>query len=87
MFALQITAIVLLAFSAFCFFVPPIVAYGPRAVPTLIKKPQVRFVGGFLATACAFAVTAPYFGSAMVTGGEVIADTTMDIFTLSFGLI
>lgn len=87
MFALQITAALLLTFSVLCFFGPQLVAYGPRALPVMLKQRQTRFIGGFLATACAFAVTAPYFGSAMMTGGEVIAETTMDIFTMTFAIV
>jgi hypothetical protein len=87
MFALQITAAILLVFSALCFFGPQLVIYGPRVIPVMLKQRQTRFIGGFLATACAFAVTAPYFGTAMMTGGEIIADTTMDIVTMTFAIV
>ena len=87
MLALQITAAILLAFSALCFFGPQLVAYGPRALPVMLKQQQTRFIGGFLATACAFAVAAPYFGTAVMTGGEMIADVTTDIFTMTFAIV
>lgn len=87
MFALQITAALLLTFSVLCFFGPQLIAYGPRALPVMLKQRETRFVGGFLATACAFAVTAPYFGTAMMTGGEIIADATIDIVTMTFAIV
>jgi hypothetical protein len=87
MLALQITAAILLAFSAACFFGPQLVIYGPRALPVLMKHRQVRFVGGFLVTACAFAVMAPHFGTVLVQGGDQITLVALQIFTMDFSVI
>lgn len=87
MLALQITAAILLAFSAACFFGPQLVIYGPRALPVLLKQRQARFVGGFLVSACAFAIAAPHFGAVILDGGERITFVARQIFTMSYGIV
>jgi hypothetical protein len=56
-------------------------------LPVLMKHRQVRFVGGFLVTACAFAVMAPHFGTILVQGGEQITLVALQIFTMDFSVI
>lgn len=87
MLALQLTAAILLAFSAACFFGPQLVIYGPRALPVLMKQKQARFVGGFLVTACAFAVMAPQFGAVLLQGGEQVTLVVLEIFTMNFRVV
>lgn len=87
MLALQIAAIVFLVLSAACLFGPQLVVYGPRAIPTLVRQPQARFVGGLLTSAAALALTAPYFGSAVSAGGQNMTLVMLDVFTMNFGLV
>ena len=87
MLALQIAAIVFIALSAAFLFGPQLVFYGPPALPRLVRQPQVRFLGGFLVTACALTLMAPYFGAAVSSGSENISLVMIDLFTMSFGLI
>ena len=87
MLALQITAAILLVFSAACFFGPQLVIYGPSAMPAIWRKREAKFIGGFLVTASVFALTAPYFGSAMLSGGETITMVARDLLAMSFGVV
>lgn len=87
MFALQVLAAVMLFLSAACFFGPQLVIYGPRAFPSMLKQPQAKFVGGFLVTACVFAVSAPYFGGAMLQGGQRMSMVALDMMSMSFGVV
>ena len=87
MFALQLVAAILLFLSAGLFFGPQLVIYGPKSFPALLKQPQARFIGGFLLTASVFAVSAPHFGSVLMTGGERITLVALEVARMSFGAV
>ncbi len=87
MFALQILAICLLVLSAACFFGPQLVIYGPRALPTVWKQPQARFVSGFIVTAATLVMTAPYFGAALLESGSQVTIATLNLMSMTFGIV
>lgn len=87
MIVLQIIAAIMLFLSAALFFGPQLVIYGPRAFPALVRQPQARFIGGFLATATAFVLAAPHMGAALSSGGEAVIYAARELVTLSFGLV
>ncbi len=87
MLALQITAAILLFLSAACFFGPQLVIYGPRALPMLAKQDQAKFIGGFLITATVLVITAPYFGTALLSGGEAVTLVARQLVGMSFGVV
>lgn len=87
MLALQIIAFALLVLSALLFVGPQIVAYGPRAIPAMMRQPEARFVGGCFASLIVMALIAPGFGAALMTGGETLQMVALELSGLSFGLI
>jgi len=87
MLALQITAYVLIGLSVLLFFGPQIVAYGPRAVPALARRKDVRFVGGCFASLVILVAVAPTMGAAISTGGATIYAMAVELTSMNFGLI
>jgi len=87
MLALQILAVFFLFLAGALFFGPQLVIYGPRAVPAMVKHPQIRMAGGFLASLCILAVMAPYIGPAVVSGGETVTVLAINFATLSFSFV
>lgn len=86
MLALQLLAIAFLALSAAFMFGPAFVLYGPRAMPTLMRDGQARFVCGFLGSAALLALVLPGFGSAVSSGGGAMTLVMADIFTMQFNI-
>ncbi|MHA7857594.1 MAG: hypothetical protein ACX94D_05860 [Henriciella sp.] len=86
MLALQLLAITFLALSAAFMFGPALVMYGPRAMPTLMRDGQARFVGGFLGSAALLALLLPGFGTAMSSGGGAITLVMTDLVTMRFNI-
>lgn len=87
MIVLQLLAAIFLFLSAALFFGPQLVIYGPHVLPDMFKQHQARFVGGFLATVCVFAVTAPHFANAVIGGGHNMAHVAGGTINLSHGVI
>ncbi|MBR9833765.1 MAG: hypothetical protein GYB42_00910 [Alphaproteobacteria bacterium] len=87
MIVLQLLAAVFLFLSAALFFGPQLVIYGPQALPGLFRQRQARFVGGFLATVCVFAVTAPHFADAVIGGGVHMGQVAGGVSQLGQGVI
>lgn len=86
MLVLQLLAIAFLALSAAFMFGPALVMYGPRALPTLMRDGQARFVCGFLGSATLLALVLPSFGSAMSSGGSAITLVMTDLVTMRFNI-
>ncbi len=86
MLALQLLAITFLALSAAFMFGPTLVMYGPRAMPTLMRDGQARFVGGFLGSAALLTLLLPSFGTAMSSGGGAITLVMTDLVTMRFNI-
>lgn len=86
MLALQLLAITFLALSAAFMFGPALVMYGPRAMPTLMRDGQARFVGGFLGSAALLTLLLPSFGTAMSSGGGAITLVMTDLVTMRFNI-
>ncbi len=87
MLAFQITAFALLVLAIACIYGPQLVFFGPRVLPVMMKQPETRFVGGFMASAMAFIVVAPQFGTILSQGGEAVTMVVLDIFSMSFGVV
>ncbi len=87
MLALQVTAIFFVLLSAAFMFGPQLVIYGPRTLPQLARNEQARFVGGCLTSALVLVVIAPYFSSAVSSGGGAITLVMADLVTMQFGLV
>ncbi|GAB5458517.1 MAG: hypothetical protein Hens3KO_15470 [Henriciella sp.] len=86
MFALQILAFGFLCLSALLLFGPQLVAYGPKALPDMLKNDQVRYVGGFLTSALVLLISGPYLSAAMVSGGEQITLVAIDLVSMRFSI-
>ena len=86
MLALQLLAIAFLALSAAFMFGPALVMYGPRAMPTIMRDGQARFVCGFLGSAALLVLALPSFGSAMTSGGGAITLVMTDLVTMRFNI-
>ena len=86
MLALQLLAITFLALSAAFMFGPALVMYGPRAMPTLMRDGQARFVGGFLGSAALLTLLLPSFGTTMSSGGGAITLVMTDLVTMRFNI-
>ena len=84
MLALQVTAIFFVLLSAAFMFGPQLVVYGPRAAQQLARDEQARFVGGCLVSALALAFIAPYFASAVSSGGGTITLVMAELVTMRF---
>ncbi len=84
MLALQVTSILFLGLATALMFGPQLAVYGPRALPQLVRNDQARFVGGCLTSALVFALTAPYFGAALSSGGGAISIVMADLLSMSF---
>ncbi|MEM1086279.1 MAG: hypothetical protein AAGH90_01000 [Pseudomonadota bacterium] len=87
MLALQITAMFFIALAAALFFVPQIVAYGPRAVPALMSRPEVRFIATSFASLVVLAAIAPSFAEAVAIGGSTIYATAIELTNMNFGVV
>lgn len=87
MFALQLTAIALLCLSALLFFGPQIVAYGPRAIPSLARRRDVRFLATTFASLIVLALIAPSFSTALYTGGSTIYAMAAELTSMNFGVV
>ena len=87
MLVLQLLATSLLVLAGACFFGPQLVIYGPRGFSRLARRPEARFVAGFLISTMAFIVLVPAASHALVSGGEKVLIVALQTYTLSFGLI
>ncbi|MEM9225088.1 MAG: hypothetical protein AAGA24_01150 [Pseudomonadota bacterium] len=84
MLVYQLIAAAFLFASAALLFGPQLVIYGPRAVPALIKTPQVRFAGGAIVTVAVLAFVGPQLLLAMLEGGQTISIVAMKFVGVSF---
>ena len=81
------TLIWLLALCAATFllvslYVWPMIVYGPRIVGHWRNKPEVKAIGGVLATACLGVAIAPLANAALISGAshaQVMADIFMGL--------
>ncbi len=86
MLFLQIIAAICLFLSAALFFAPTLIVYGPRAFSGLKRSPEARLAGGFIGSLAVLLVVSPFLGQALTSGGNVFAQTAIDLINLSFGL-
>ena len=79
-------AAILLGLAALLVFAWPIVWAGPGYRLKALSGPEMRFLGGSVATVAIMAVLAPLATVSITSGGEAISGVVMTAQSMSFDL-